>query len=246
MALWPFCLAALAAAAIAVPAAADSSWGVVDMGRVGAEYKAMREMDAQFQRFQAEQEEALQFRHKTRLLRDEERQEFLDLLQVAAPTEARDQRLGELEGLSDKRERLRFELQKKEDRTEEEDAQLNDLDELYDRRMEELSALQADIQQTRMEKLRELSKLVTDSVNSAVKAVAEGSKLTIVVRKETVLFGGTDITDAVLARLNATPPASEPETAEPETSESEASEPEASESEASESEASESEASEPE
>jgi len=200
-------LAALAVMMV-VPAAADSTWGVVDMARVGADYKGMRDLNDQFQQFQIEQEKKLELRHKTRLLLDEERQEFLDLSQVAAPTEARVQRLQELENLSDERERRRFELRKQEERTEAEEAELKELDELYDKRMEEIAALQADVQQSRLAKYEELSKLVTESVSKAVKAVAEQRKLTIVVRKETVLFGGVDITDDVLAELNAEPIAS--------------------------------------
>jgi outer membrane protein len=193
------------AAAIAVPAAADSAWGVVDMARVRDEYKSMRDLDEQFQRFQMEQEKELELQHKTRLLLDEERQEFLDLSQVAAPTEARSQRLAELEGLSDQRERRRFELRKQQERTESEEAELKELDQLYDRRTEQIAALQADVHRSRLAKYQELSKLVTESVNKAVKAVAEEKKLTIVVRKESVLFGGLEITDDVLAQLNAEP-----------------------------------------
>ncbi len=205
-ALRPLAWVVLAAVASALPAAGEvASWGVVDMVRVGAEYKAMRDLNEQFQRFQADQEEALQLRHKTRLLDDEERQEFLDLCQVAAPTEARDERLAELEKLSDTRERERFELRRKVDCTEQEEARLKQLDALYDRRMEELAALEADVRQSRIARWEELTKLLTESVNGAVKGIAEQKRLTLVVRKETVLFGGVDITEELLAKLNATP-----------------------------------------
>ncbi len=44
-------------------------------------------------------------------------------------------------------------------------------------------------------------------MNAAVKAVAEAQKLSLVVRKDSVLFGGVDITEAVLEKLNAKPAA---------------------------------------
>jgi outer membrane protein len=203
--LW---LVAVSVLATAVPAAADSSWGVVDMGRLQAEYEAMQNLQQQFDEFQMEQEKRLEERHKTRLLQDDERQEFLDLSQVAAPTEERSQRLEQLAGLSDQRERRRFDLRKQEERTEVEEAELKELDALYDKRMEELAALQADVLKSRQAKWEELTKLLTESVNDAVKTVAEEKKLTIVVRKDTVLFGGVDITSEVLATLNAPEPAS--------------------------------------
>jgi len=196
-------------------AAAALSWGFVDMDRVGAEYRGMQELNGQFQQFQMEQERQLREQHTTRLLFDEERQEYLDLSHMGAPTEARDERLAELRMLSDERERRLFELRKNEERSEDEQAEYELLNRLYERRMEDLTALQADLQQSRLAKYEELTKLVTESVDAVVKAVAEEEKLGIVVRKDVVLFGGLDITEDVLARLNA----GDEETTEPPTEE---------------------------
>jgi Skp family chaperone for outer membrane proteins len=201
-------LAALGAAA-AVPAAAQMTSGVVDLTRVGAEYKGMQELQSQLELFQTGREKELEIRRKARLLLDEERQEFLDLNQVAAPTEERARRLKELESLSDQRELRRFELRKKDERTEAEESELKELDDLYDKRMAELQALQADVQESIVAKYRELNAIVTESVNEAIKTVAEAKELTIVMRKDTVLFGGVDITDDVLTKLNGEPAASE-------------------------------------
>ena len=187
-------------------AASPGNWGVVDMDRLAAEYRGMQDLNQQFQEFQREQERQLQEVHKSRLLADEERQELLDLSQMAAPTESRDKRLAELEGLSDQRERRLFELRKKTERTAAEKAEYQQLNELYEKRMGEAAALQADLQQSRLAKYEELSRLVTDSVNGAVKAVAEEKKLAIVLRKEVVLHGGVDITEEVLGKLNAEGP----------------------------------------
>lgn len=196
-------------------AAAAPSWGFVDMDRVGAEYRGMQELNGQFQQFQMEQERQLREQHTTRLLFDEERQEYLDLSHMGAPTEARDERLAELRMLSDERERRLFELRKNEERSEDEQAEYELLNRLYERRMEDLTALQADLQQSRLAKYEELTKLVTESVDVAVKAVAEEQELGLVLRKEVVLFGGLDITEDVLARLNA----GDEETTEPPTEE---------------------------
>jgi len=196
-------------------AAAAPSWGFVDMDRVAADYRGMQELNDQFQQFQMEQERQLREQHATRLLFDEERQEYLDLSHMGAPTEARGKRLAELRMLSDERERRLFELRKNEKRSEDEQAEYEPLNQLYERRMEDLTALQADFQQSRLAKYEELTKLVTESVDVAVKAVAEEQELGFVLRKEVVLFGGLDITEDVLARLNA----SGEETTEPPTEE---------------------------
>ena len=180
-----------------------AGWGVVDMARVAIEYRGMRELERQFQDFQREQDETLDGRYKTRALYDDERQEFFDLSDMGAPTEERDKRLAELAGLSDKRENRLLELRQNKERTPGEEEEFRQLTALYDQRMGELAALQASLQQEREVKRAEFNSVLTESVNSAVKAVAEEKGLPIVVRREIVLYGGTDITEDVLTRLNA-------------------------------------------
>lgn len=179
--------------------------GVVDMDRVAGEYRAMQEMNQQFQDFQRDQEQQLRERHVTRMLSEAEQQEFADLSHMAAPTDTREKRLKELEGLSDQREKRLLELRKKENPTAEEAADLKDLNARYEQRMAELAALQAQLQDGRMAKYEELTKVITDNVNNAVKSVAEEQKLAIVLRKDSVMFGGVDITEAVVTKLNAKP-----------------------------------------
>jgi len=204
-------LLSIAMAGAGWAAASAPNWGLVDMDRVAAEYRGMQELNDQFQQFQMEQERQLREQHATRLLFDEERQEYLDLSHMAAPTEARAERLEALRKLSDERERRLFELRKVKERSEDEQVEYERLNQLYERRMEDLTGLQADLQQSRLAKYEELTRLVTESVDAAVKAVAEENELMLVVRKEMVLFGGVDVTDEVLTRLNA----EVPETPEP-------------------------------
>ncbi len=182
------------------------SWGVVDMERVAAEYRGMHELNRQFQEFQREQDELLDTRYKTRALYAAERQEYLDLADMGAPTEERDKRLAELSDLSDQRERRLLALRQQGERTPAEEEEYQQLKTVYDKRMGELAALQTDFQEARVAKRNELTKVVADSVHSAVTAVAEEKGLPIVLRKEVVLHGGSDITEEVLARLNAKEP----------------------------------------
>jgi Skp family chaperone for outer membrane proteins len=177
--------------------------GVVDMERIRAEYRQMQELNQEFQQFQWEQDRQLQERHKTRMLTDEERQEYEDLSAMAAPTETRAQRLKELEASAQEREKRLFELREKEERTEEEAVELEELDPLYERRMRELAALQAELHASRRAKLEELSTLLQDNLENAVKQVAEERELALVLARDSVLYGATDITDAVLEKLNA-------------------------------------------
>lgn len=179
--------------------------GVIDMERVATEYQEMQRLNLEFQEFQRKQEIELQERHTTRLLTDAERQEFTDLSAMGAPTEVRTKRLAELRGLSDEREERLLELRGKEECTEEEAAERDELGARYEARMAELAGLQAEMKASRVAKYEELSKLVADGVDNAIKATAEEQKLALVLRKDSVMYGGVDITDAVLAKLNAKP-----------------------------------------
>ena len=190
----------LAPARAAAPAA---QWGVVDTDRVAAEYDQMTALNAQFQQFQREQEAELERQHKTRMLSDDERREYLDLIQMGAPTPERDARILELGGLSDDRENTLLDLRENESRTPEEEADYTRLNQLYQTRVKELADLQLGAQQAVRAKLEEFNKIVTDNVQQAVEAVAEEKQLSIVIRKDAVLHGGVDITDDVLAELNA-------------------------------------------
>jgi Skp family chaperone for outer membrane proteins len=190
----------LAPARAAAPA---GEWGVVDTERVAADYEGMVELNVQFQQFQREQETELERQHKTRMLSDDERREYLDLIEMGAPTPERDARILELGGLSDDREQKLLDLRENESRTPEEEADYTGLNQLYQTRVKELADLQLRAQQAVRAKLEEFNKIVTDNVQQAVEAVAEEKQLSIVIRKDAVLHGGVDITDDVLARLNA-------------------------------------------
>lgn len=186
------------------PAAAPAGqWGVVDTERVAADYEGMVELNVQFQQFQREQETELERQHKTRMLSDDERREYLDLIEMGAPTPERDARVLELGGLSDDREKKLLDLRENESRTPEEEADYTRLNQLYQTRVKELADLQLRAQQAVRAKLEEFNKIVTDNVQRAVEAVAEEKQLSIVIRKDAVLHGGVDITDDVLAKLNA-------------------------------------------
>lgn len=195
-------LVLLGALGAAWSAEASPTIGVVDMERIANEYREMQRLNTQFQGFVRGQEQKLERHHTARMLRDDEREEYLDSTEMGAPTDGVKARLKELEDLSVSREERLLELGKKETCTEDEQAELADLETLYNQRMEGLAQLQAEIQANRLAKYEELSQIIADSVDAAVKTVAEEQKTTIVVRKESVLHGGADITDAVLQELN--------------------------------------------
>jgi len=197
-------IAVLTAVATSIPAMAAEqiALGVVDQQRLELESRGMQEANQQYQELAGGQQQQLQQQYKIRLLSDEEKQELLDLSSVAAPTEARDTRLSELEQLSDQREQRLMDLRQSKERNPDEEAEYKRLNDIYERRMAELTALQTELQQQRQAKGDELLKGVRENLAKAVKKVAEQKKLLIVLDKQVVLYGGLDITDQVLAELN--------------------------------------------
>ncbi len=191
--------------ALAQAAEAQAVWGYVDMEKLAAGYKGMQDLNQQFQTFAAQQDAQFEQRQKARMLSDQEQREFLDLITAAAPTETRDKRLKELEDLSNQRERRLLDLRENKARTPEEEKEYQYLSGISEQRTAELVTMKQDQDKVVRAEYDRLSKIVTDGLDAAVKAVAEEQKLAIVLRKDMVLWGGADITDAVLAKLNARP-----------------------------------------
>lgn len=207
-------LAALAAGPARAQAA--PAVGTVDMGRINEEYQAIQQLTTQYQGFVREQQAKLAERAKTRLLNDAELKEYLDLSQFGAPTDANKQKLASLAQQSDTREEQLAELEQK-TRDAAEQKEYDDLSAVAKARGAELRKLEEDLTQAVSAKREELLKVIQDSVNAAIKSVAEQKKLSLVLAKAAliaessgapvVLYGGTDITEEVLAKLNAAPAA---------------------------------------
>ena len=193
----------VATGAAALAAAPAAEVGVVDIEQIYASHPRLQELNQRFAEFRQQQEAQLQQMFQTRLLTDEEQREFTDLLEMGAPTEAREARLTELAQLSAQREQRLVELGQNENRTAEEEQEHTGLEQTHTRRVAELTNLQLTLEQAVSDKHDELWGLVTEGVEAAVQAVAEEQSLTLVLQKEAVLYGGVDITDAVVARLSA-------------------------------------------
>lgn len=195
------CLVSLGAAGAASAAAPSAKFGVVDMARVAQEYQQMQTLNQQFQEFQSSQEQQLKEKYTGRLLTDAEVQELADL-SAAAPTTENTARLQTLQGLSGTRDKRMEELRGKKEHTSAEEAELKQWDDLLQQRLSELATVKNELEATRKAKYDELTKVITDNVDAAMKAVAEAQKLDLIFAKDAVIFGGLDVTEAVLTKLN--------------------------------------------
>lgn len=126
------------------------------------------------------------------------------LMEKPRPLSEADQaRLGELRAISDQKDARFVELRAKTDRTPAENDEFNSLQDILEARQQDLGRLREGIM-TELGDRRQtaLAGLMT-TVNDAIKAEAEAGGYQLVLDAEVVFLGGTDITDAVIARLNA-------------------------------------------
>lgn len=130
-------------------------------------------------------------------------EEAVELIEKPRPrSEENQQRLRELRDVSDERDQRFSDLRAKPERSAQEAAEFNTLQETYDARAETLQSMQQQI-------IRELSQRrdtevegLMGRVQDAIVDTAEALGYSIVLDADAVFFGGYDITDEVLQRLN--------------------------------------------
>ena len=177
--------------------------GTVDTNRIATEYKFMQQLNDRFNDFRQQQSQKLAERQKVMMLSEADHTKYFDLVQTAAPTDAAKQQITDLEALSRQREERYRALTEKKDRAEAEQKEYDELNTLYTTRAGDMRALQEGLMKDLEAKREELTKVFTTSLETAIKAVIEGKGMSVVLAKEAVLYGGTDITTDVLAKLNA-------------------------------------------
>lgn len=130
-------------------------------------------------------------------------EEAVEILERPRPhSEENRQRLEQLRAISDERDRRFADLMAKAERTPQEAAEFNTLQETYEARAERLQSMQQEIMQELSQRRdREIEGLM-GRVQDAIVETAEALGYTIVLDADAVFLGGEDITDAVLQRLN--------------------------------------------
>lgn len=200
---------ALAAGAHAQDAAAVPKIAWVDLDQVNSQYgrlKAKRdELKVWYQRQDALLKElGTNYLFLSQELFDEARV----ILEKPRPLGADDaKRQEELRQISDEKENRYLELEGKPDRTPREREEFLQLQEIAQGRSKQLEALAKGLQQQLMEMQSVAEAELTGNMQTVVQQLASERGFTIVLNKLGVLYGGEDITAAVLEKLNGAPPA---------------------------------------
>lgn len=130
--------------------------------------------------------------------------EVAEILKKPRPLSDEDQaRLAELRAISDQKDARYVELRAKTDRTPAENDEFNSLQDILEARQADLARVRESIMSELDDRRKTALAGLMTRVDEAIKAEAEAGGYDLVLDATMVFLGGIDITDAVIARLNA-------------------------------------------
>lgn len=183
-------------------AADKPTLGKVDLGKIEQSYTKVQAWNQDLQALQKTLQNKITLKNANRLLTDAEMTELLTLTEKKPQTDADKTKIGQLEEISKQRDSQLNDLSAKQNASEQEQATLKELMERNKQADATLGQMNQDFTKQLNDKRMELTKKFNEDVLAAIKAVAEAKGLTAVVDQQAVLFGGADITDDVVKRLN--------------------------------------------
>jgi Skp family chaperone for outer membrane proteins len=200
------CLGAVITLARPGNTAASKSTGALPVGFVDIEDVAEKSIVGQKAKKDAEEmrsklQEELDRKQKLALLTPEQRKELEGLLAKSPTSDADKAKIAELQGATDKMQKELQELQQKPSPTPAESARIK---ELTERQRSAVTQLSGEVQQAEgklRENAQQIMRSLQERILKAVEETAKAEGLAIVVHKEARLFGGIDITEAVVGRL---------------------------------------------
>jgi Skp family chaperone for outer membrane proteins len=178
------------------------SLAFVDLRRLSSEYEGTKQSQTELNAFQQTLRKQLDDLEAIRFLDDKERGEVATLRAVASPTPEQKKRLDDLLAASKARgDQLRA-LQQNPNKTDAEKADFDRLSQLSNKTDDEMETLGTQLDDQLTAKSAELSKKLTDTVLAAITDIAKQKAYTVVMDKQAVLYGGTDLTDDVMKKLS--------------------------------------------
>jgi len=199
---------AFAQDAAAPAAATQSKIGWVDLEKVNDQYSRLQSKRDELKMWFNQQEDLLRELASNYLFLSEELfNEALAILQKPRPLSAPDAtRQQELKQFSDEKENRFLELEPKTDRTPREQEEFNGLQELAQARNKQIEALAQNLQRQLVQMQSSAEEELTNNMRAVVEQLATERGFSVVLNKLGVLYGGEDITAAVIERLNGAAP----------------------------------------
>lgn len=189
-------------AADAPKAAGEFKLGVVDIDRVRQEYTEVKSASAQVEGMKASLDSLLNERQRNKLLSLPELEELIKLVQMEKPTDKDKQRVLDLEKRGSELAAELDGLRAKNPLSDGEKARLAELTGIETKNTSEIESVRAKYYVDVQNKNDELVSKLTEKMNAEIAKIAQEKGIAAVIGKNLVIFGGTDITDELLTRLN--------------------------------------------
>lgn len=202
--LWAIAiLAVFIVMSLTVAWAADNApkIGVIDIQKVLRDAPRMKQYMEEYENLRQQLGRILDIRSQNLMLDENQVKELIELKTKPSPTEQDKARIAELEKIERERDAEFKRLQSATNLTDAQKARLKELQELQDKSKATGKALEDDYNSRLQAKLQELDQQADADIQDAVKKVAEAKGLSLVLVKDAVRFGGVDITDDVIGKL---------------------------------------------
>jgi outer membrane protein len=193
---------AVGLSAPAVAADAPFTAGFVDVQEVFSKYEKTAKSNSELEAFGNQLDAQLKALAQHKLLDDAEVKELQQLVVKADPTDKDRERLAALDEKQKGLDKELIDLQAKKEPTAQESARLKELQDKSTAADAALTKLSEEFEKQFGEKKNKLSEEIRNDILKAIEAVAKDKKLSLVLDKIAVLYGGTDITEPVISRLN--------------------------------------------
>ena len=179
---------------------------VVDIVGVGDEYQALQDKGAELEAWRTARLQHLKSLQDYVFLSETHFNEVIEILNASAPLpEEKQARLDELLGLSEQNRGLYLELEAKFPRTTEETEKFSMLQQNFSLRQQQLMQLENSIYDEYQQQVTAAREHFMGNVEEAVTQCAQENGYDLVLDRAVVIYGGVNITSAIIDRLN--PPA---------------------------------------
>lgn len=175
---------------------------VVDMEKVNRDAPRMKQYMEDIDRFKKNLLMKLDIRSQNMLLSPADIEELVAKKTLSNPTEQDKNRVKELEGLQEKIDKELKDLEQAKDLNDQQKARLNELRAIRKKSEDTGNALSKDYETQYTNKVQDMDKLAAADLKDAIQKIAVAKGFTVVVVKEAVLLGGTDISDDVINKLD--------------------------------------------
>lgn len=182
-------------------AAVEPKIGVVDTQRIYSDASRIKQYREELDGFKQTLAAKLDIRAQNMMLDENEIRELIDLKVKVKPTDTETARIKAITDIERAKGEEFKKLQETKDINDQQKARLKELQDLEAKSKQTGNALIKDYEAQVQSKAGELQTKIDADLLAAVTKVAEAKALTMILDKAGVLFGGIDVTDDVMGRL---------------------------------------------